>query len=141
MTRKLLFIASISLFTATRVSAQGKGQTRTVVVENKEVTTTRSSCTEACSHANFFDFFRELKTHEGFDSEKLREAKMAAGADCFTSHQIKITLTAFTYEETRIEFAKFAYKYVYDKDKYAEIKGGFNKASSWDEVNEFINHK
>lgn len=84
---------------------------------------------------------KHFKEHNGFDSEKLREAEMAAGGDCFTSKQIRIILSGFTYESTRIEFAKFAYDYVYDKSDFAAVKEGLHNASSWDEVEEYIKHR
>ena len=141
MTRNILYIASLSLLSVTQVSAQNAGKEKTVVVENKAITTSRTSCTEPATNPSFFEFFKHLKKHTGFDSEKLREAKMAATSSCFTSKQIKITMTAFTYDATRIEFAKFAYKYVYDPAAYAEIKGGFINDDSWPQVEEYIKNK
>lgn len=141
MARNILFIASISLLSVTQATAQKSGNAKTVVVENKSVTTTRNSCTEPASNVTFYEFFKHLKAHNGFDSEKLREAEMAAGGSCFTSKQVGITLTGFTYEDTRIQFAKFAYKHVYDPAVYSSIKDGFKKSASWDEVEEYIKNK
>ena len=141
MTRDILLIAGFSFLSVTHVVAQNTGKEKIVVIENKKVATTRNSCTEPATNPDFFDFFKHLKAHNGFDSEKLREAKLAVTNSCFTSKQIKITLTAFKYDAARIEFAKFAYSYVYDRPSYREIKGGFINDDSWEQVEEYIKHE
>jgi hypothetical protein len=141
MTRNVLFIASFSLLICARATAQDAGLGRTVVIENKDVMTPRSTCTEHASNVTFYEFMKHMKQHNGFDSEKLREAKQAAGLECFTSKQIAAITSGFIYDETRIDFAKFAYKYAFDKANYAQLKESFLSEDSWEEVADYIKHK
>jgi uncharacterized protein DUF4476 len=141
MTRNILLIASLSLLSVTQVSAQEGSKEKEVVVENKTLITYRNSCQEPVTHTRFYEFFNDLKSEYEFDNERLRVAEMAVEAECFTSKQIGITMTAFTYEHNRVAFAKFAYAYAFNKSAYSDIKGGFLHSSSWEEVEDYIANK
>lgn len=78
----------------------------------------RKDCSAPTSNTEFFTFYNHIKEHRGFDSEKLQEAKDAVVSGCFTSKQVKVTMSGFLYETTKLEFAKFAYNYVFDKDNF-----------------------
>jgi hypothetical protein len=85
-----------------------------------------SACTTPTSSTEFFEFYNHIKEHRGFDSEKLQEAKNAIVSGCFTAKQVKITLSGFLYEETKLEFAKFAFNYCFDKNNYSIVKNGLD---------------
>lgn len=95
-------------------------------------------CTTPKPNAEFFDFFRHLKEHEGFDNERLAEAQIAVIGTCFTSRQVEICMHTFTYEETRLVFAKFAYDYVYDKANFSVVKEAFLEPQSSIEFDKFL---
>ncbi|HOU98967.1 MAG TPA: DUF4476 domain-containing protein [Bacteroidales bacterium] len=87
------------------------------------------------------DFQSAKKTisSKSFEDSKLTLAKQIVSANCVLSSQVKEILDVFGFESTRLEFAKFAYKYTYDKKNYYKVNEGFKFESSIDELNEFIN--
>lgn len=101
-------------------------------------TTTTNNCAFPMSDRSFYDFYGALK-NRSFDSDKLTDAKNAVKRDCFTSKQVKNTLAVFSYESSRLEFAKFAYGYVHDKGAYPVVKEGFSNSLSGNELDEYIN--
>ena len=113
-----------------------------LIIEDRiEIASKRKECTKPMSSIDFFDFYSHLKEHEGFDADKLIEAKDAVFSNCFTAKHVKITMSAFSYESTRLAFAKFAYDYVYDKDNYGIVKGGLRKDESGYELDEYIKNR
>lgn len=96
-------------------------------------------CDKPMSNTDFYEFINHLKRkHNGFDSEKLQEAKNAVTANCFTSKQVKVTMTGFSYDNARLEFAKYAYSYVSDRDAYEIVKQGFLNEESGEELDQYI---
>ena len=104
------------------------------------VTSSNRSCMSSISDKSFYEFSGHFKSRS-FDSDKLEEGKSAVKRDCFTSKQIKILLGGFTYESSKLEFAKYAYSYVYDKGAYATVKEGFSNSLSGNELDDFINNR
>jgi hypothetical protein len=99
------------------------------------------ACDKAISNPDFFTFINHMKRkHNGFDSEKLQEAKNAITANCFTSKQVKVTMTGFSYESARLEFAKYAYSYVTDREAYDQVKSSFLNEESGQELDRYIHH-
>jgi hypothetical protein len=47
----------------------------------------------------------------------------------------------FTYEDSKLEFAKYAYDYTYDIDNYFMVNDAFEFETSIDELNEYIESK
>jgi hypothetical protein len=45
----------------------------------------------------------------------------------------------FSFESSRLEFAKFAYKYTWDINNYFLLNDAFDFESSIDELNKYIN--
>jgi hypothetical protein len=98
------------------------------------------TCSEPTSNVDFFHFYSHLKEHVGFDSERLKEAQDAVTGGCFTSKQVKITMSGFRYEETKLAFAKYAFNYVYDRDKYGMVKGGLDTDEAQKELDRYIHN-
>lgn len=90
---------------------------------------------------NNIDFQSAKKSiaSKSFEDSKLTTAKQIVSANCVLSSQVKEILDLFGFESTRLEFAKYAYKYTYDKNNYYKVNEGFKFESSIDELNEFIN--
>lgn len=73
-----------------------------------------------------------------FESSKITIAKQIAGANCLFSSQVKEIMSLFSFEGTRIEFAKHAYSHTYDKGNYFMVNDAFDFDSSIDELNKYI---
>jgi len=78
---------------------------------------------------------------KGFDDTKLSTAKQVAKANCLTTDQILEIMKIFGFEESRLDFAKYAYDYCFDQNNYFNISQGFSFDASTEELNEFIETK
>lgn len=76
---------------------------------------------------------------KSFDDTRLTIAKQVASANCLFCSQVKDIMLLFSFEATRLDFAKFAYPYVYDQGNYFKLNDAFTFESSIDELNSYIN--
>lgn len=76
---------------------------------------------------------------KSFEDSKLTLAKQIAASNHLTSKQVKEIMQLFSFEDSKLDFAKYAYKYVYDPNNYYIVNDAFTFSSSIDELNEFIN--
>ena len=78
---------------------------------------------------------------KSFEDTKLSTAKQVAKAKCFTANQVKQTMEAFTYEDSRLEFAKYAYDKTFDIDNYYQVNDAFEFELTIEELQEYIDSK
>jgi len=76
---------------------------------------------------------------KSFESDKLTIAKQVLGSNCMTCEQIKWVMTTFSFEDSKLDFAKYAYGYVYDPGNFYKVNDAFTFSSSIDELNDYIN--
>ena len=110
---------------------------RQEVVVVEKVTT---GCVKAMDKAAF-DTAKASVAAKGFDDTRLTVAKQIAKSNCLTTTQIKDIMSVFGFEETKLEFAKYAYDFCYDKNQYYLINDAFSFDSSIDELNTYIESK
>jgi hypothetical protein len=82
---------------------------------------------------------KETISSKSFEDSKLSIAKQITRANCLSSLQVKQVMELFAYEETRLEYAKFAYKFTHDKRNYYMVNDAFQFEMTIDELDEFIN--
>ena len=82
---------------------------------------------------------RQSINSKSFESDKLTIAKQILGSNCMTCEQIKQIMLLFSFEDSRLEFAKYAYGYVYDPGNFYKLNDAFTFSSSIDELNDYIN--
>lgn len=75
---------------------------------------------------------------KSFEDDKMTVAKQATRGKCLSAAQIKGLMGVFTFEDSKLEYAKFAYDFCYDVDNYYILNDAFTFSSSIDELNEFI---
>lgn len=92
---------------------------------------------------NSTDFAKAKSTIAGknFEEQKLSTAKTIAKANCLSAEQIKDICSAFNFEDSKLDFAKYAYDYCSDKGNYYVINDVFNFSSSSDELEQYISTK
>jgi hypothetical protein len=73
-----------------------------------------------------------------FDSKKLEFAKQISETNCLTTIQIKQIIKQFDFESSKLEYAKFAYKYCFDPNVYFMLNDAFDFSSSVTELNNYI---
>lgn len=89
---------------------------------------------------NAGDFASALNTikGQGFDETKLSTAKQIAGSNCLSANQIADICKTFGFEETKLDFAKFAYKRCTEPNNYFKINNVFGFSSSVEDLNSYI---
>jgi hypothetical protein len=86
-----------------------------------------------------FESAKQSISSKSFEDSKLTTAKQIINSNCLLTTQVKQILMLFSFEETRLDFAKYAYTRTYDQNNYFKINDAFTFESSIDELNEYIN--
>lgn len=76
-----------------------------------------------------------------FDSSRLTIAKQACRYNCMTADQIRDICRLFSYESSRLDFAKYAFEYCYDRYRYYMVGQAFTYSSSVDDLNRYITNQ
>jgi hypothetical protein len=86
------------------------------------------------------DFAAAKKTvsETAFEESKLSTAKSIASSNCLSSDQVVALCNLFSFEESKLSFAKYAYKYTTDQKNYFKVNNVFSFDSNKDELNKFI---
>ena len=74
---------------------------------------------------NDFNSLRSQVRARYFDSSRLTVAKQACRYNCMTSDQIRDLCREFSYESNRLDFAKYAFEYCYDRYRYYIVGQAF----------------
>jgi hypothetical protein len=74
---------------------------------------------------------------QSFEDTKLSSAKNIAGKQCLTAAQISQVCKVFSFEESKLDFAKFAYGHCTDSNNYFKVNDVFNFSSSIDDLNAY----
>jgi len=97
-----------------------------------------NSCTPSFTDHQFNLIIQSLQT-ENIESKRLAKAKRVAFNNCLLTKQVRDVVALFNFENNRVEFAKFAYKFVSDKENYALLLDSFKFLTSKQEIREYIN--
>ncbi len=85
--------------------------------------------------------FEDLKgsvASKSFEETKFTIAKQVLQDRCMLVSQVKQMMLSFTFEQTRLDFAKFAYDRTYDIGNYFKVNDAFTFESSIEELNDYI---
>lgn len=85
--------------------------------------------------------FNEAKTSiasKGFEESKMTLARQIGDGHCFSTAQVKGIMGLFGFEETKLEFAKYAYDRTHDIGNYYKVNDAFSFESSIDDLNNYI---
>jgi len=75
---------------------------------------------------------------QGFDETKLKVAKQIAGANCLNTAQIAQICQCFGFEDSKLEFAKYAYDFCTEPKNYFKLNNIFAFSSNVDELTQYI---
>lgn len=94
-------------------------------------------CAYPMNDTEFADASKSIES-KGFEESKMTLAKQIGKDRCFTVAQVKGIMGLFGFEDSKLDFAKFAYDHVYDKGNYYKVNDAFSFESSIDELNKYI---
>jgi len=93
-------------------------------------------CAYPMSPAEFNDAKSSI-TSKSFEDSKFTLAKQICKSKCLLTSQVKDIMLLFTFEQTRLDFAKFAYGYTYDTGNYFKVNDAFTFETSIDDLNAY----
>jgi hypothetical protein len=73
-----------------------------------------------------------------FSDTQLATAKNIAESNCLTTDQIAGIMDIFSFEDPKIEFAKYAYDYCVDQNNYYKLASQFSFDASKEELNNYL---
>lgn len=73
-----------------------------------------------------------------FEDSRISTAKTMAANRCFSAEQVKELLGVFNFEDSRLDFAKFAYDRTHDIGNYQVVHEAFRFDSSVEELDQYI---
>ncbi len=85
--------------------------------------------------------FEQLKTtikESQFDEERIKVAQKAVAENGVSSNQMRQLLPLFSFDDSRLTLAKFAYKYTVDKENYLQLKQELKFDKNAKELEAFI---
>lgn len=87
-----------------------------------------------------FDALLNTVRQQSFDQTRLTIAKQAIEDRMLNTNQVADLMRLFSFESTKLDFAKYAYQHTADRDRYYVINNEFSFSSSIDELVNYINH-
>ncbi len=84
-----------------------------------------------------FESAKQSIAAKGFDESRLTIAKQIIGSNCMLCSQIKEVMKLMSFEESKLELAKFAWHHNLDKGNYYKLNDAFNFESSISDLNQY----
>jgi hypothetical protein len=91
----------------------------------------------AMSPSNFNTALATIKK-QSFEESKLKTAQQVVSANCLNTNQIMQMADLFSFEDTKLDFAKFAYDYCVDSKNYYTLNGIFSFSSNADALSDYV---
>lgn len=85
----------------------------------------------------FSQWISTLK-NESFDNTRLLLAKQNISQNHFTTMQVKEVMQLFAFENTKLDLAKYCYKYTVDRKNYFLLNDAFSFSSSREDLARYI---
>ena len=85
-----------------------------------------------------FDSMKGSISSKSFEESKLTLAKQVINSNCLLSEQVREIMQLFTFEESKLDYAKYAYGRTYDIGNYYKVNDAFTFESSIDDLNSYI---
>lgn len=101
---------------------------------------TTVNCGTAMSDADFNEAIALVKS-SSFSSEKLSSARQVRDNNCLSLNQVKSLMSAFSFDDDKLEFSKYAYSKCTEPKKYYLLKTNFMSSFTKDAFDDFLNSK
>jgi hypothetical protein len=88
-----------------------------------------------------FESMKERVKQNTFDAGKLEAAKSLTQSNTLTSNQVVEILNLMTMDNNRLEFAKFAYTFTYDRENYLMVANTLSFSNNRRSLEQFVGSK
>ena len=85
-----------------------------------------------------FQSAKQSIANNSFDDTKLSTAKMITNTNYFTCDQVMQICGLFSFEDSKLNFAKYAYKKTVDNNNYFRVNDVFTFDASKQALNDFV---
>lgn len=75
---------------------------------------------------------------QSFEETKLKTAKQIITANCLNVNQISQICQSFSFEDSKLDFAKFAYQFCVEPKNYFKLNSIFSFSSSVDDLTDYV---
>jgi len=75
---------------------------------------------------------------QSFEETKLKTAKQIVTANCLNVNQISQICQSFSFEDSKLDFAKFAYQFCVEPKNYFKLNSIFSFSSSVDDLTDYV---
>jgi hypothetical protein len=76
-----------------------------------------------------------------FEDSKMTVAKQVTKANCMTAAQIAEVMGLFSFEDSKLQYAKYAYDFCFNQGDYYEVNAAFTFESSIEDLNQYLESK
>lgn len=97
-------------------------------------------CASSMTDASFNSAKSNIQS-KSFEDSKMTIAKQVTKANCMTTLQIKQVMALFSFEESKLEYAKYAYDFCLNQGDYFQVNDAFTFESSIEELDKFLSTK
>jgi len=87
--------------------------------------------------SEFSDVKKSIEA-KSFEDSKITLAKQVGSSRCFTVDQVKGLMGLFSFEDSKLDIAKYAYERTFDIDNYYKVNDAFTFETSIDDLNGYI---
>jgi len=115
-------------------NGNGKGAVHTAA------STSANRCASAMPASNFASAKKAVES-KGFDETRLQVAKQVISANCMSVSQVVEVMEIFGFEQTKLDFAKYAYDFTSDPQNYFMVNDVFGFSSSVDALDKYLQGK
>lgn len=99
-----------------------------------------NACGFAMDPVSFSNARSSIST-KNFESSKLQVARQITQSNCLTCTQVREIMGLFSFESSKLEFAKFAFPFTVDPNNYYLVNDSFGFSSSIDDLNRFLQNR
>lgn len=75
---------------------------------------------------------------QSFEESKLKTAKQVVSANCLNTNQVMQIANLFSFDDNKLDFAKYAYDYCIEPQSYYKLNGIFSFSSNADELSDYV---
>lgn len=138
--RHLLLALSLLLLPVALLAQAGKpqpGRQRAVAKQHQAKQPVPERCRKAMDPKAFHVALQDIRGQAN-DPAKLISAKRMGGGNCLTTGQVMELVDEFRFEDSRLDFAKFAYDHVIDQRDYRRVAEKFRYSGSVQELDRYL---